>query len=208
MFHVPVAIAFLLLAVPVAGQRTPPSLEAIRDRMTHFYVSPSQEEFEAIQLGIRADLNKFVAQANGADTLATVFLARVHQEYGWPLLDLGTLTDRATSIVAGDRSSESKYIQDDSAIDPHKLDIWWISFFATGDTRYLGKLVAQLGDVDAQSGSSKILVTGEANSSFRSNCREHPAVLQYAKSLLARDPRLANRKVLEQIVMEAEAQDD
>src|SRR5712691_2703028 len=107
---------------PVLAETKAPSVESTSSRMTHFYTSPSRVDFDLIQREIQSSLTQFENQSNGADTLAAVFLARVHEKYRWPLMDLGQLDNRAKSIIARDATSLSSYVNDDSQVDPRKLD--------------------------------------------------------------------------------------
>ena len=128
-------IASLILAAPIVNlsETTASTAESTESRIMHFYASPSRTEFDLIQQGIKSKLSQYESQSNGAATLTAVFLARVHEKYQWSLIDLGQLDDQAKSIIARDRTSLSSYVNDDSRVDPEKLDIWWSGFFATGD---------------------------------------------------------------------------
>ena len=204
MMGILLTLAFIPLCAPGSQQTQSWSLEETATHMANFYSTPTQIEFDMIQRGLESNLHELEAKGNAADTLASVFLATVHAKHGWPIRDLGSLDDGARSIERRDGTPLSKYVDDDHAIDPGKLDIWWIEFFATEDTQYLDKLVAQIGDVKAQSGVNRILITGAANWSFAANCRQHPIVLRHAKHLLSLDPPLPNKKALQEVVARAE----
>lgn len=195
-----VALAGLLLATgaPVTAE----SFKVVADRMTRFYLTPTREEFDSIQRGIQAHFRKFKAEEkeNGTATLAAVFLARVREKYHYALLDIGDLDDEAKSIVANDGSEIASFVHDDSRVSPEKLDIWWISYFATGETHYLDKILEQVGDVKSQSGVARILVVGAANWSLASNCEQHPAVLEHVRSVLERTPPPTNADALRDVI--------
>jgi hypothetical protein len=77
-------------------------------------------------------------------------------------------------------------IIDDSQVDPTKLDIWWTSFFATGDERFL-KNIFQFAGIEVLNGKgdmARIPVIGAATWSFKANCRQHKKVLEFAKHKL------------------------
>jgi len=178
------------------------SFEATGERMTRFYLTPTRQEFDAIQAGMKANLKQFKAQEreNGTALLAAVFLARVSEKYHYPLLDIGHIDDTARSIEAGDGGKISNYVHDDSTIDPGKLDIWWISFFATAETDYLDHILAQVADVKSQTGTPRILLAGAADWSVASNCEQHPRVLEYVRSVLARTPPPPNAEALRDVL--------
>jgi len=195
-----VAVLGVLLTTNAASRAI--SFEATGERMTHFYVAPTREEFDAIQAGIKSNLRKFKAEEkeNGTALLAAVFLARVSEKYHYPLLDTGHIDDTAKSILAGDGSQISNYVRDDSQVDPGKLDIWWVSYFATGDTGFLDKILAQVADPKSQSGAEHKLVAWAANWSVSSNCEQHPAVLEYVHSVLARTPPPTNADAVRELL--------
>ncbi len=178
------------------------SFEAVGERMTRFYLNPTREEFDAIQAGIKAHLRKFNAEEkeNGTATLAAVFLARVSEKYHYPLLNIGHLGDTAKSIAANDGSEISSYVHDDSRVDPGKLDIWWISYFATRDTHYLDGILAQVADEKSETSVSRKLVVYSANWSVASNCEQHPEVLVYVRSVLERTPPPTNAAALRAVL--------
>jgi len=192
-------VGSLLAATHVFGAD---SFEDTGERMTHYYLAPTPEEFDAIQKGIKANLKKFEAneKENGSALLAATFLARVAGKYRYPLLDIGRLDNTARSIMTREASKIATYVNDDTQIDPGKLDIWWIGYFATGDTSYLDKIVGQVADLKSKSGVSNLLVAGAANWSMTSNCEQHPAVLGYVRSVLARTPPPENAAALQKVI--------
>jgi hypothetical protein len=191
--------------VAFAGDASSP--DALAEQMTYFYLEPSEESFAAFQQGVATNFEKLSSGNPGFTTLMSVFLGKVHEKHGWPLADIHDLDDQARAIANHDASELSRYVWDDTQVDPGKLDVWWASFFATGNTRYLENLIGQLGDLEAQRGAANIMVMGAANWSFNSNCRQHSAVLMYAKSVLRRNPPVPNHDALKEIVEQAEKPD-
>jgi hypothetical protein len=185
---------------PVHAENSDLTIKELGQRMTFFYSKPSKAEFDAIQLGIRAHLEDLSSGTEDTAKLMAVFLGKVQRKQGWPIIDLGMIDDGARSIAARDESEFSRFVWNDAQLSPTRLDIWWISFFATGDTGYLDMIIDQVGDLDAQSGTANILVMGSANWSFESNCRQHKAVLDYAKEILSTQPERSNHKIIENIV--------
>jgi hypothetical protein len=178
------------------------SFETVCERMTRFYLTPTQGEFEAIQRGIKSHLKQFKAaeEENGTATLAEVFLARVNAKYHYPLLDIGNFDDMAKSIAAKDGTDFSNYVDDDTRVDPSKIDIWWISYFATTDPHYLENILAQVANVKTQSSVAQKMVAHAASWSLASNCEQHPAVLEYVRSVLARTPPPTNADALQEVL--------
>ncbi len=151
--------------------------------LTYFYLHPSKKEFKGIQRRANVSFDILKSKENGALLLAAVGIARIAQKYGWPLIK-GSLTDVAKDIVGG-KSKLAKYIDDDSVVDPSKLDIWWVSFMVTGDEKYLDKLLNFAGKPMLEDDPNEMVVIGAASWSFKSNCCQHKKVLEYAKKKLA-----------------------
>ena len=78
-------------------------------------------------------------------------------------------------------------------MDPSKLDIWWSSFFATGDDVYLQKIMLYAGLDRNGKQINDLLVIGAATWSFKANCRQHIAVKSFAERCLG-DSKYADRK--------------
>ena len=79
------------------------------------------------------------------------------------------------------QSRLAKYVSDDTRVDPSKLDIWWTSFFATGDEKFLDNIFQYAGLELPNGDTARMLVIGAATWSFKANCRQHKKVLEFAK---------------------------
>jgi hypothetical protein len=199
-------IAGVLLASIAFAQaeQTPAPMAELERRVTYFYLDPSEAEFATIQEMLGGELAALQARGTGADFLMAVFLAKVHMQHDWPIGDLEWMSDVAREIATAGDSELARYVEDDSLVDPTKLDVWWVSFFATGDTKYLDNLLARVGDLDSESGTENLLIMGAANWSVTANCRQHEAVLEHANKVLESDPPRANHAFIHQVVLEAQ----
>jgi hypothetical protein len=159
------------------------SLEDFGNKMSYFYLSPSREAFDAFQHDADQFSGKLKSTGNGADALVSVMIARISQKYGWPITG-GVLGAKAAEILAG-TSLFAKFVSDDTQINPTKLDIWWSSFFATGDERYLEYIYRYAGQEMPKGDIERTLVIGAASWSFKSNCIQHKKVLEFARKKLA-----------------------
>src|SRR5688572_16752147 len=160
-------------SIDASAEEVKPSIEAMGEQMMYFYSSASREEFEAIQRAMQSNLGEFEKNTTGHGMLAVVFLARASQKYGYELLDIGQLDDAAISLAKRADSPLARYVNDDTRVDPGKLDVWWISYFATGETSYLDKLLSWVREPESQAGAAQILVAGAASWSVEANCRQH-----------------------------------
>jgi hypothetical protein len=159
------------------------SLEDFGYRMSYFYIAPSREAFSDFQRGASQFKRELEGAGNGADLLVSVMIAKISEKYDWPISD-GAFSANANEILAG-KSRLSKYLIDDSQVDPTKLDVWWASFFATGEEHYLENIIQYAGLELPKSDIGKMLVIGAATWSFRANCRQHKKVLEFAKRKLS-----------------------
>jgi hypothetical protein len=173
-----VMLVTVLWCLPVMAE----DFESFGKQMTYFYLSPSQAGFNQIQSQADQYHEKLEGSDNGADIIVAVMIARISQKHHWPIHD-GAFGERARVIVEG-KSRLAKYINDDTRVDPTKLDIWWGSFFATGDEVYLEKLFQYAGQAIPENGLMEKLTVGSAQWSFKSNCRQHRKVLAFAEQKL------------------------
>ncbi len=200
----PAVLLACALSVPALAASIP--AEDISEALMGFYQAPSPERFDAIQAGLAANLAAFETGKDGVATPTATFLARVHQKHGWPLRDVGGLDELARSIAGRDGSEIALFVNDDGWVTPSKLDVWWSSFFATGETRYIDRIVAQLRDpaeVKADPTAPSHLVAAAASWALGANARQHPTVMAHLRSLLEAEPPLAETPWLATIVSKA-----
>ena len=183
------------------------SLEEFGSNMSHFYLAPSRVAFDAFQNDADQYSDKLKAAGNGADTLVSVMVARISQKYGWPITG-GEIGAKATEILTG-TSPLANFVLDDTQINPTKLDIWWASFFATGDEKYLENVFRFAGLEIPKGDVGKALVIGAASWSFKSNCVQHTRVLEFAQKKLAQNTASEKQvQFLRDCITGAEAQDN
>jgi hypothetical protein len=173
-FLAPVACALGLSTAAAAK-----SLEAVSDDLTHFYEAPTAARFAALQADVETHKAALGPSIGNPGLLISVAFARIAAKHGWQLRD-GAYAVTASEILDG-RTAVAKYVADDKAVDAAKLDIWWASYFATGETVYLEKIAAQ---AKASPGDDRmrVAVVAAARWSLASNCRMHPSIAAYLKS--------------------------
>jgi hypothetical protein len=199
-----IALLFCLAASLWCQTVLADDLEEFGSQISYFYLAPSQESFSAFQKNANKFRAKLEGAGNGADILVAVMIAKISQTHHWPIED-GAFAKRAKEIAEGN-SQLAKYINDDSQVDPTKLDIWWASFFATGEERYLGNIFKYAGLDLPERDIGRMLIVGAATWSFKSNCRQHKKVLEFAKKKL-NSPTLpgAQAKFVKECIEFAEA---
>lgn len=83
---------------------------------------------------------------------------------------------------------------------PAQLDLLWASFFASGDTKYVDRVIDALAMYN-QSGTQNILIGGAAKFSLTANARQHETVLRFLEQ--AADARPNESKALREIIAKA-----
>ncbi len=202
-----IALILFGIALALCSNAWADDFEDFSQQLTYFYLHPARASFEKFQ----KDANRFQSQLenneNGADILVAVMIAKIAQTRKWPVVD-GHFGKIAKEILAR-KTRLAKYIWDDSRVDPGKLDVWWVSYFATGDTSYLEKIFRYAGFPLPKHDAQRMLVIGAASWSFKSNCKQHKSVLEFAKRKLhsasVSDER---RKVIKQWIAYAESGPD
>src|SRR5438105_1694917 len=129
-------LGFVLCVLVFAGQLHGADLKKFVDEMTYFYLSPNKEEFDVLNSQADRYYDELQKPGGRAEVLAGVFIAKASMKHRWRISGTGKASGIAKDIAEG-RSNFAKYVNDDTKVDLHKLDIWWSSFFATGDTDYL-----------------------------------------------------------------------
>lgn len=166
-------------------QKTAPAdaLEDFGNEMSYFYLAPTEEGFSEFQKRAEDFRGELQGAGNDADIIVVVMIARISATYNWPISD-SPFGVRAREILDG-RSQFARYISDDSAVNPTKLDVWWASFFATGDDRFLENILEYAGLELPEDDIGRMLVIGAATWSFKANCRQHKRVLTFAEQKLS-----------------------
>jgi len=118
-----------------------------------------------------------------ADMYTAVIIAKISQRYHWDIIGKGKVSGMAREIAKGD-SRLAKYVQDDQLVDLSKLDVWWSSFFATGETSYLTKILRYAEPLQPGKHAYDLAVAWAAAWSFKSNCQQHKAVAAFARKCL------------------------
>ncbi len=78
-----------------------------------------------------------------------------------------------------------------AAIDPSYNDMNWSSYFATGQTKYLGHIIANIQHSENRVDQKMFLAGATAKWSLCSNAKKHPAVKEYLTSLPDKKGRIA-----------------
>ena len=175
-------------------------LTEVSKKMMDFQSSPTQENFSSISEMVEANSDFIIrfSQQNGADRLMSTFLARASVKYDFDIVGEGEIFQLAKDIAANNEQNEvANFVNDNETVTPAKLDVWWVSFFATGDTDYLERILAQVN-------SEKILIKGAAEWSFKSNCANQPEVKAFAEKAVEDEAWAEQREFLKECISPAE----
>lgn len=157
------------------------------NEVTYFYKTPSREKFNSILSFVENDFPRIKAKNERLNLSITTaaFLAAASNKYGWRITGSNKASMLGREILEG-KSDFAKFVNDNNRVAPVKLDIWWSSFFATGDNRFLEKILQFAGEKMPERGNSQYGMIGSASWSFKSNCAQHDAVKSYARNCLTK----------------------
>jgi hypothetical protein len=174
-------IVIFLLVFFIANLCHANELQNFGKQMSYFYLNPTENNFIEFQNRAASFEQELKSSKNRADVLVAVMVARIFEKYNWSIQHL-FLKKQAFEILHG-KSKLAKFINDDSIVNPTKLDIWWVSYFATGDEKYLYKILLYAGEElpeQKKKNVSKLLIIGAATWSFKSNSQQHKSVRDFA----------------------------
>ena len=178
--------------------------------MSFFYKKPDAKVFEKINRVIDQNEETILkaSKRNRFNVIAATFLARVHEKHKFPVTSQGQIGELARAILAKDKDNkDAAFVNDPKMITGSKLDSWWISFSATGDTKYVESILNVTGNPKTKklNGQFDIPVVAAANWSFKSNCRLHKPVFEFAVKASKQDKWAAQKPFLEHCVESAKA---
>ncbi len=188
-----VVVLALLAQTARAGK-----LDKLGDEVAYFYLNPSRENF--LRLQTEADrLEDSLPKESNASLLIAVEIATAAEKHHWKISDGGQISRLAQEVRAG-KSELAKYVRDDSIVDVVKLDIWWAGFCATGDDRYLAKILRRAKHPQPGERAADFMMPAMAAWSFKTNCRQHKAVLRFARSCLKSNAFPGKKEFLQECV--------
>ncbi len=102
------------------------------------------------------------------------------------LLDLAATTQEVRKYI---NSLTSRYLPNLESIlidRPGVLDVLWAAFMATGEEKYLIRIISTLTYIDTQNDELKQLIGNSALWSLKSNIKAHPKIKNVCRQQLAR----------------------
>ena len=166
-------------------------LETLGNQLSNFSLSPTKDNFSYFQQNADKFEKELKSSGNGADIMVAVMTARISEKYNWPIANT-FFSKQAEEIIEG-KSDLAQFINNDDLVNPAKLDLWWASYFATGDEKYLHKLLRFAGEEFPEGDTAKLMVIGAATWSFKSNCNQHKSIRDFAKKM-STDKNLSQKK--------------
>ena len=177
-------VAFAVLLTSLLASSRADDLQGFNAEFTRFHLAPTRAKYDSFQADADELAGALKNKGNRADLLTAVFIARAAEKYHWPIRGKSAIADTAREIAAG-RSKLAWYILTDSVVDLAKLDIWWSSFFSTGETRYPAKVLNYVSYPVRGEHTASFMIPAMAAWSFKSNCRQDPTVMAFARKALA-----------------------
>ncbi len=184
-------IAIFLFVIFLANLCHADEMQKFGKQLSYFYLNPTQKNFIEFQKRAMNFEQQLKSSKNHADVMVALMVARISEKYNWSILD-AFFKKQSLEILQG-KSRLAKFINDDNIVNPAKLDLWWASYFATGDEKYLNKILLYAGEELPKGDTSKLLVIGAATWSFKSNCKQHKSIRDFALKM-SKDSSLSMKK--------------
>ena len=143
-----------------------------------FHESPSSERFHSI-LTVMMKFEKTMPPYDVALTAVWAFRAIQKYNYTYPTTPENNRLLLNIKTFSAQNSDRRKFLDDDSLITPEKLDFWWASFFATGETQYLDKILSVALKPNPGEADKSI---GAARWSLASNAKQQRVVKYFLES--------------------------
>lgn len=183
-------VLFTLLSL-IASCSFANDMEKLGNQLNNFYLEPTKEKFIDFQLTANKFETELTSSRNSSDILVALMTARISEKYKWPIED--TFFDEQAKEILEGKSELAQFINNDDLVSPAKLDMWWASYFATGDETYLHKLLKYAGEDLPKGDTAKLMVVGAATWSFKSNCKQHQSIRDFAQKM-SQDNSLSSKK--------------
>lgn len=146
--------------------------------MSNFYLTSTEANFIQFQKSADKFEDQLKSSGNSADIMIALMIARISEKHNWPIQQ-SFFSKQAKEILEG-KSDLAKFLNNDDAVTPAKLDFWWASYFATGEEQYLLKILRFAGEEIPKGDTAKLMVIGAATWSFKSNCKQHKTIRDFA----------------------------
>ena len=109
------------------------------------------------------------------------------------------LSPKAQAELQSQTTGNAKPIEDRDINSPAIIDELWGAFCATGDEKYVNRLMTTLPWIEGtETDFNKLMIGGAARWSLTSNAQQHPKVMKIV--LKARETQPQLRKVLDQVI--------
>lgn len=190
------------------------AMSEMSKKVSFFHENPTDENFQEIAKTIDRwkDELEGLDKRRGFQSILSTFVARVHEKYDYEIEGDNSINQLAKEILNPETKNEdAKFIQNDELITRQKLDLWWSSFYATGEDKYLQLLLARTGSKEmiqeAQQANNTTLanIMGAASWSFASNLNQQEAVQNFAKAMLENEDMEAKHEFLKDCLDKVEA---
>ena len=134
------------------------NMQELAQQMSCFYKKPTKTNF--IKFQNNAELNKrMFSNNNNAKLLISVMIACISKKYNWSIIQ--TSFSKMAKDIIENKSDLARFVNDKKIVNPTKLDIWWASFFATGEIKYLNNIFSYTGkNIDKKENTKDMLIYG------------------------------------------------
>ena len=168
-------------------------LQKIDDLLTTFYQKPTQAQMNQLTKSLSEHSDE-ISLRTSLGLFSAIVMGYASQKNNLQINGQGEVFDAAKAIAADDESARLvQYLKNHGSVDQTRLDIWWYSFFATGDSQYLDRILEQTGDLFADEFRGDARAALIANGSLMTHAAKHKAVAQYCEKALVKKALVKNQ---------------
>ncbi|WP_422444502.1 MULTISPECIES: hypothetical protein [unclassified Endozoicomonas] len=169
-----------LMSNMAAINETEKARRELYDLSVNFYRDPSEAKFRQFEKLTDLHFDHLDTGEGCLKHKLPFVIALISEKNNWPIQSAkcGAL---ASEIIEG--SSELAKWINSNRVCPEKLDFWWSGFFATGEEKYLEKILKVIGPTTSQTKNVIKATKGAAEWSLKTYCEDHQAVQDFARRM-------------------------
>ncbi|MDG6882629.1 Uncharacterised protein [Phocoenobacter uteri] len=175
-----------LFCSPMSFATAITDVNQLGQQMMNFYQNPQQQNFDEIQQSMMT----LMGNDHSNIPIMVVWANAISQKYGWKINQ--NFYPELVQQLHNPQLEFSQFLANDEIVVPMKLDMWWSSFSATGEGKYVRKVFDQaikLKEVKQYLDNKKqktnqdafyLMTVSSASWSFKANCKQHKKIREFA----------------------------
>lgn len=190
-------------AEKVSPEKRQQIVNAVREmeaRMTGFYRDPSQQKMDELTKVFR-DNSQYVTARSPRGMLGSIVMGLASKKFDLKIKEQGPLFDTARAVANDDKSNELvKLLAENSDAGELRIKVWWYSYYATGETKYLEQIQNLTGDIFADNFEGQQRLSMIANGDLMRVAYTDDKVAEFCQSAAKKEKNPWRKSLLESSV--------